>query len=153
QIRVHRTIPRFIPQVHDLNRTDVRDTLDLYEFKLTRMKLFAHEDGGLRSLTKTDTEFPLFRSHDIDLFEAKMDPFDRVLRVSLEACTGCHFRPGVHSILSRGQGVAIPENSELLPSWDLNYEADSTRWWKGRQFSWGLLQGLWNSPPTVLEQR
>jgi hypothetical protein len=148
QIRVHRTIPSFIPKGLDLGRNEARAALDVYEFKLTRMKLFARQDGGLHSLIKTDTEFPLFRSHDIDLFEENLDSINRMLRVSLEACASCHFRPGVHSILSRGrlESVAIPENSELLPSWDSNYEADGTKWWKRRQFSWGLLQGLWNSP-------
>jgi hypothetical protein len=144
QIRVHRTIPRFVPNGLDFNRNEARAALDVYEFKLSRTKLFAHQDGGLHSLTRTDTEFPLFRSHDIDLFESNFDRFDRMLRVSLEACASCHFRPGVHSILSRRDRVGIPENSELLPSWDANYEADGTKWWKGRQFSWGLLQGLWN---------
>ncbi|HEY6246957.1 MAG TPA: hypothetical protein VIX17_23595 [Pyrinomonadaceae bacterium] len=144
QIRVHRTIPTVVPNELNCNRNEARAALDVYEFKLTRTKLFAHEDGGLHSLTKTDTEFPLFGSHDIDLFEENFSRFDRMLRVSLEACASCHFRPGVHSMLSRGQRVGNPENGELLPSWNLNYETDGTRWWKGRQFSWGLLQGLWN---------
>ena len=146
QIRVHRTIPSFIPNGLDLSRNEARAALDVYEFKLTRTKLFAREDGGLHSLTKTDTEFPLFASHDIDLFEENLGSFDRMLRVSLAACASCHFRPGVHSILSRGERVSIRENSELLPSWDSNYEADGVKWWKSRQFNWGLLQGLWNSP-------
>lgn len=149
QIRVHRTIPSFNPKHLDLDRNDARTALDVYEFKLTRRKLFAGEAGGLHSLTKTDTEFPLFRSHDIDLFEKNLVPFDRLLRVSLAACASCHFAPGVYSILSRGrrEAVAIPENSELLPSWDANYEAEGTKGWKRRQFSWGLLQGLWHSQP------
>jgi succinylglutamate desuccinylase len=69
QIRVHRTIPRSIPQGLDLDNIEAHAAMDVFEFKLTRTKLFAHKDGGLRSLTRTDTEFPLFRSHDIDLFE------------------------------------------------------------------------------------
>ncbi|HEX3251186.1 MAG TPA: hypothetical protein VHS05_17255 [Pyrinomonadaceae bacterium] len=142
QIRVHRTIPRLIPNVLNLDRNEARGALDVYEFKLSRAKLFAGEAGGLHSLTKTDTEFPLFRSHDIDLFEQNLGnfPLNRMLRVSLQACASCHFQPGVHSILSRGR----PER-ELLPAWDSNYDANGIKWWKGRQFSWGLLQGLWNS--------
>jgi hypothetical protein len=147
QIRVHRTIPTSIPEALNLDRNEARAALDVYELKLSRVKLFGREAGGLHSLTKTDTEFPLFRSHDIELFEKKFDRLDRMLRVSLEACAGCHFRPGVHSVLSRGQRVAMPDNSELLPAWDANYEASNTKWWKGRQFNWGLLQGLWISPP------
>ena len=147
QIRVHRSIPALIRNVLDLDRNEARAALDVYEFKLTRMKLFAGEAGGLHSLTKTDAEFPLFRSHDIDLFEKSSGRLDqRMLRVSLEACASCHFQPGIHSVLSRGRRFANPENTELLPSWEANYQADATRWWKGRQFSWGLLQGLWISP-------
>jgi hypothetical protein len=149
QIRVHRTIPSVIPRGLNLDRNEARDALDVYEFKLSRTKLFAGENGGLRSLSKTDTEFPLFRSHGIDLFEENSGELsiNRMLRVSLEFCASCHFRPGVHSMLSRErmERVGIPENSDLLPSWDSNYEADITKGWKGRQFSWGLLQGLWNS--------
>ncbi len=154
QVRVHRTIPHSIPRGLDLDRNEARAALDVYEFKLTRTKLFAHKDGGLRSVTRSDTEFPLFRSHDIDLFEENFTPLNRMLTVSLEACASCHFRPGVHSILSRTRldGVAIPENSELLPSWDANYERDGTKSWKRRQFNWGLLQGLWNSQPAVLRR-
>ena len=155
QIRVHRTIPNTVPEAVNLGRNEARGALDVYEFKLSRTKLFAHEEGGLHSLTKTDTEFPLFGSHGIDLFEGGFGgvPLNRMLRVSLEACATCHFRPGVHSILSRDrlERIAIPENTELLPSWDSNYEADGTKWWKSRQFSWGLLQGLWNSSPAVSE--
>jgi hypothetical protein len=150
QIRVHRKIPSAIPKGLNLDRNEARDALDVFEFKLSRTKLFAHEDGGLRFLTRTDTEFPLFRSHGIDLFEENSGgfPVNRMLRVSLEFCASCHFRPGVHSILSRErlERVGHPDNSDLLPSWDSNYEADGTKVWKGKQFSWGLLQGLWNSP-------
>jgi hypothetical protein len=151
QIRVHRLIPNAIPNMVSLDRNEARDALDVYEFKLSRTKLFAHEMGGLHWLSKTDTEFPIFSSHDIDLFEVKVSdlPFERGLRVSLEACVHCHFQPGVHSMLSRGRQArsANPENGELLPAWASNYEDDATRWWKGTQFNWGLLQGLWNSQP------
>ena len=150
QIRVHRAIPIAIPNGVDLDRNEAGDALDVSEFKLSRTKLFAREHGGLHCLAKTDTEFPLFRSHGIDLFEENSGgfPVDRMLRVSLKACASCHFRPGVHSILSRErlERYEHPENSDLLPSWDSNYEADGTKAWKGKQFSWGLLQGLWNSP-------
>lgn len=117
--------------------------MDVYEFKLSRAKLFATQSGGLRALAKGDTEFPLFMSHGIDLFEETSPgfPLERELRVSLQACASCHFRPGVHSMLSRRS------NSEILMSWDLNYEAAEATGWKGRQYNWGLLQGLWNSQP------
>lgn len=136
QIRVHRTIPRKIPRGFDIDRDDASTALDLYEFKLSRPKLFAGKNGGLRSVAAGETEFPIFMSHGIDVFA---DPqLERRLRVPLRSCSGCHFRPGIHSVLSR-------KREGIVPSWDLDYEANSTKWWKGRQYNWGLLQGLWKS--------
>ena len=82
--------------------------------------------------------------HGIDLFEESSPGFslERGLRVSLKACASCHFRPGVHSMLSRRP------DSEILKSWDVNYEATQATGFKGKQYNWGLLQGLWNSQPT-----
>jgi hypothetical protein len=140
QIRVHRTIPGEIPDALNTNRNEAREALDVHEFKLSRSKLFTGESGGLRAIAAGETEFPLFQSQGIDLFEQPLVelPPERELRVSLDACSSCHFRPGVHSVLSRVPG-------DLIPSWDLNYEASETKGWKGRQYNWGLLQGLWQS--------
>jgi hypothetical protein len=134
QIRVHRTIPAEILPIHNVDRNEARMALDVFEFKFSRVKLFAGEGGGLRSVQIGEKEFALFRSHDFD-FEQ---------REPLAACAACHFRPGVHSMLSRGR-LAGTERVEVMPSWDLNYEANVTKSWKGRQYSWGLLQGLWRS--------
>lgn len=151
QIRVHRAIPSEIPNALNTDMNEARGALDVYEFKLSRAKLFANVNGGLRPVAKGEKEFPLFRSHGMDLFEENSGgfPLDRMLRVSLEACASCHFRPGIHSMLSRErpETLAFPERTVLLPSWDLNYEANGTKRWKGRQYNWGLLQGLWNSQP------
>jgi hypothetical protein len=140
QIRVHRTIPTEIPESLNTDRNEARTALDVYEFKLSRPKLFAGEGGGLRSVAAGETEFPLFQSHGIDLFERPSGSrsLERELRVVLTACSSCHFRPGIHSVLSR-------EREDIIPSWDLNYEASETKWWKRRQYNWGLLQGLWQS--------
>ena len=138
QIRVHRTIPSEIPDALNTDRNEARRALEVHEFKLSRSKLFAGESGGLRTIAAGETEFPLFQSHGIDLFEEISGPFERELRVSLSACSSCHFRPGIHSVLSRGRG-------DIIPSWDLNYDASETKWWKRRQYDWGLLQGLWQS--------
>lgn len=145
QLRVHHTIPSEIPALLHVDRNKAGDAMDVYEFKLKRTKLFANENGGLQPMTKGDTEFPLFMSHGIDLFEENSPGFslERGLRVSLRACASCHFRPGVHSMLSRRS------NSEILMSWDENYETAEATGWKGRQYNWGLLQGLWNSQPNA----
>jgi hypothetical protein len=138
QIRVHREIPNDIPGALNTSRNEARKALDVFEFKLSRPKLFADEGGGLSAVVAGEKEFALFRSHGID-FEQ---------RESLQACASCHFQPGVHSMLSRGRmEPGGMERVQLIPAWDLNYEANETKGWKGRQHNWRLLQGLWRSQP------
>ena len=72
QIRVHRAIPQVSLQALDRDRISARTSLDTYEFKLSRVKLFAGDSGGLRSVARDEKEFPLFQSHGIDLFEARI---------------------------------------------------------------------------------
>jgi hypothetical protein len=136
QIRVHRTIPAEIQPVHDIDRNAARTALDGFEFKFSRAKLFAGENGGLRAVQAGEKEFALFASHDFE-FEQ---------REPLAGCASCHFRPGVHSMLSRGRlEPGGTERVEVVPSWNLNYEAEATKRWKATQYNWGLLQGLWRS--------
>jgi hypothetical protein len=135
QIRVHHTIPSGIPAAFDIDRNKARDAMDVYEFKLSRAELFATQSGGLRALAKGDTEFPLFMSHGIDLFE---QPWPG-LRVSLQACASCHFRPGVHS-------AQPPLKFRILMSWDPQRRRRSRQpAGKGRQLSEYCTTKLWNS--------
>jgi hypothetical protein len=139
QIRVHRTIPSEVPEGLNTSRNEAQTALDVYEFKMRRPILFAHQTGGLIPVKAQETEFPLFMSHGIDLFEEVGNfPLERALRTSLSACSSCHFRPGIHSMISR-------EHGELLPAWDANYEATGTSLWKQHQYNWGLFRGLWES--------
>ncbi len=146
QIRVHRAIPNATLASLDMDRTGARAALDTYEFKLSRVKLFAGDSGGLHSVARDEKEFPLFQSHGIDLFELRGEPghIERDLRPVLSSCSSCHFRPGIHSLLSRTVG------HNIIPSWDPTYEASVTRGWKQRQYSWGLMQGLWQQQPTTV---
>ncbi|HEV2905576.1 MAG TPA: hypothetical protein VGW32_11030, partial [Pyrinomonadaceae bacterium] len=89
QIRVHRTIPKQIPDGVNLSDNPADTALDPFEFKLSRPKLFAGENGGLRAVPAGEEEFALLASHGID-FEQ---------RETLRMCATCHFRPGVHSML------------------------------------------------------
>jgi hypothetical protein len=139
QFRVHRAIPRAIEGGLNTNRNEARTALDTYEFKLSRAKLFAGDTGGLRSVLRDEKEFPLFQSHGIDLFEELKGPdqLERDLRPVLSSCASCHFRPGIHGMLSR------TVQHEVTPSWDPKHEAITVNGWKRKQYSWGLLQGLW----------
>ena len=54
-------------------------------------------------------------------------------------------------MLSRGRmEPGGMQRVEVIPAWDLNYEINETKWWKGRQYNWGLLQGLWRSQPEAI---
>jgi hypothetical protein len=150
QVRLHRTIPRDIPEAFDSGKDLARDTLAVCEFRLSRARLFAGAAGGLRAVARDEREFPLFQSHGDDLFELQTEAgesLDRHLRPVLGSCTACHFRPGIHSVLTR-----LPDmlrlrlrdvRRDLLPATDYAQEADNTAKWKLRQESWRLLRELW----------
>ena len=150
QIRVHRSIPADIPEGFSLDRDDARTALAVYEFRLSRVRLFAGEAGGLRAVARDETEFPLFQSHGIDLFESEggsFGPLERHLRPILGSCTSCHFRPGIHSLLSRMPDMlqlrVRDVRRDLSPSPDPAREANLTREWKMKRESWRLLRELW----------
>ena len=132
QIRVHRIVPREIPQTFS-GRAETRAEMDTFELKLSRPKLFAGESGGLRAVLPGEREFAHFLSHGID-WES---------RVSLTACSNCHFGAGVYSVRSRG--------GDIVPSSDPNHEANETKSWKVSRYDWGLLQGLRQAQPGTLK--
>jgi hypothetical protein len=150
QVRVHRTIPVEIPAGFDTDRNEARASLDVYEFRLSRAKLFSGDSGGLRAVAPAEKEFPLFQSHGTDLFdiqEAGRESIERQLRPVLGSCSSCHFRPGIHSVLSRTPDITLLRvrdvRRNLIHSSDPAYESNITREWKQTQVSWRLLRELW----------
>ena len=150
QIRVHRAVPGEIPVGFSLDRDDARAALAVYELRLSRERLFAGEAGGLRAVARDEREFPLFQSHGIDLFESEggaSGSLERHLRPVLGSCTSCHFRPGIHSVLSRMPDIVQLRvrdvRRDISPAPDPAREARLTRDWKMRQASWRLLRELW----------
>jgi len=148
QIRVHRIIPPGIPKGLDTDSNVARSSLDVNEFKLSRTKLFAGESGGLRLVAPDEKEFPLFQSHGIDLFEEiAWEPIERNLRPVLGSCASCHFRPGVHSVLSRIPSIVLLRvrdvRRNLIPVMNSEYETRSALEWKQSQDSWRRLRELW----------
>jgi hypothetical protein len=149
QIRLHRALPRDIPDAFDGSRNPARDALAVCEFRLSRARLFAGEAGGLRAVTRDEEEFPQFQSHGLDPFESRggREPVERHRRPVLGSCVACHFRPGIHSVLSRQPDIfqlrLRDVRRELLPAPTYEHEANFTKAWKMRQESWRLLRGLW----------
>ena len=150
QVRVHRATPAEIPEAFGLRRDEARAALAVFEFRLSRELLFAGEAGGLRAVARGETEFPLFQSHGLDLFESEggsPGTPGQHLRPVLGSCTQCHFRPGIHSVLSRVPDVARLRvrdvRRDLAPAPDPAREAELTRVWKMTRESWRLLRELW----------
>jgi hypothetical protein len=75
------------------------------------------------------------------------ESFERRLRPVLATCSACHFRPGIHSVLSREPDLfqlrLRDVRRDLVPAADDAREADLTKRWKLRQESWRLLRELW----------
>ena len=146
QIRVHRAISKTIPLGVDLSSNPERDSQDFFEFKLSRVKLFALDTGGLRALARDEKEFLLFMSHGIDPFDRlkENEPMERHRITTLRFCVNCHYRPGIHSMtsLSGLRGA----RAELIAS-NPNSETSVTVGWNQEKYNWGLLQGLWRASP------
>jgi hypothetical protein len=146
QIRVHRAISRTIPLGVDISSNEEPASQDFYEFKLSRVKLFAGDSGGLRALARDEKEFLLFGSHGDDPFDLlkENESMERHRVTTLRFCVNCHYRPGIHSMMSLvGQ---MGEQADLIAS-DLNQETNVTLEWKQAKSQWKSLQELWRASP------
>jgi hypothetical protein len=148
QIRVHRAIPTTIPEGVDLDSNEALSAMNVFDFRLSRARVFADGAGGLRAVAQDEKEFRTFHSHGFDPFDPRPDttPIERHMSHVLNSCALCHFRPGIHSVLSRG-GFTRPR--ALAVAWSEDYEADATMGWKQGRYDWGLLRGLWELQPTA----
>jgi hypothetical protein len=145
QIRVHRAIPTTIPEGLDLDSNEALSAMNVFEFKLSRARIFASIAAGLRAVAQDEKEFRTFQTHGIDPFDPRdTTPIERHMSNVLNSCALCHFRPGVHSMLSRG-GFTRPR--ALAVAWSEDYEGDATMGWKQGRYDWGLLRGLWELQP------
>jgi hypothetical protein len=153
QVRVHRLIPSEIPDAVRIDKNEASAALDVCEFRLSRAQLFGGEAGGLRAVARDEKEFPVFMTQGVDLFDApaSFSPLEQHLRPVLSSCSECHFRPGVHSVLSREPDITLLRvrdvRRDLTPSPDPLHEAASAADWKRGQRSWRRLQELWQTLP------
>ena len=142
ELRIYAAVPPGIA----INPDQARQTQHVSKFVLSRAKLFAGADGGLRAMGRDEKEFPIFMSHGVDWFEIQgAGPTERFQQQALKACGNCHSAPGIHSLLSYSRRrlssneINPPRIVETTP----RNEASNTLYWKARQFDWGLLRGLW----------
>jgi hypothetical protein len=119
---------------------------DVYEFQLSRKKLFAGDAGGLFS-PESDFLFVQFQSMGVDAIEQADDLHDSGARelqqLVRNSCSNCHVAPGIFSLRSfqasfpaQGYGRAQLAKSQLkdVASKTIDRKLD--------QRSWGLLEGL-----------
>jgi hypothetical protein len=156
QLRVFRAIhQRASPE----DRRDAPSDQAFFEFIRSRALLFAGKTVGLRPLGAGDKDFQTqFQVHPFDVFEAKdsvpteRDPtaFERTMTPTVQECLGCHDRPGIFSFRSYTGGL-YPRGQYYLPDLQPGDSAVSegklSALNKRQQYSWGLLQGLWEDQP------
>jgi hypothetical protein len=150
QLRVYRVI--------DGARADDRrpadpGSQDVYEFTRSRALLFAGKAGGLRPLGRNDRDFRTqLLVLPADEFELQdTSPFgEGRMGQPLQSCLGCHDRPGIYSFRSY-TGGEYPRGPYYLPDLQQGHSADEqgrlSALRKREQYSWGLLQGLWEDQP------
>jgi hypothetical protein len=152
QIRVYRAIPRLMPERTRRSRTYGEQ--DVYEILRSRGLLFAQKHGGLRPPGLADKDFRTqLMVHSFDPFELPPDdaPFERRMSQTNLTCIGCHDQAGIYSVQSYVRSVSRARGQYYLPVLQENENADwqgeLTGWLKRREYSWGLLQGLWEAQP------
>jgi hypothetical protein len=126
QIRVYRKV--------DASQKFESDGQDFYEFTLRRTKLFDKRSVSLLPLNRDESAISTFMTHGND--------FGGVVR-PLQLCSACHFGEGIHSVLS----YKFPNINSIGNYSPIEIEAElkSILQWKLRQYSWGLMEGLWLS--------
>jgi len=137
---------RKVPGPHDVRAERDGQDQDVYEFQLSRKKLFAGEAGGLFS-PESDFLFVQFQSKGVDAFEQADELHNSGTRelqqLVRNSCSNCHVASGIFSLRSfqasfpaQGYGRAQLAQSQLKDA------ASKTVYRKQDQRSWGLLQGL-----------
>ena len=118
-----------------------------FEFQMNRRR-----NSGLREVAEHEKDFMFvhFMGMGIDPFEWKSNepqvPDSSTFKGTvLESCRTCHAAPGIYSVTVYA-GLFHPRSIDppQLFNFDANREMDASINWKREQYSWGLLQGLWN---------
>ena len=112
-------------------------------------------NSALREIAKDENDFLSvhFMGMGIDPFELKSNepqvPDSSTFKSTvLQSCRTCHGGRGIYSVnVYAGIFAGLFRHSIEPPqlfSLDTKRETDAAIDWKREQYSWGLLQGLWN---------
>ena len=138
QLRVYREVPKGDP-AHPEGFDELAGKQDFHEFRMTRKDLFVGTAGGLHAVGPRDEEvLPLLNPHAEDPFEEDPPIRPGTFR-TLAKCSGCHSRPGIHSVEAYRRSVV---QSAHLRADDRGQQERAALLRKWENYSWGLLQGL-----------
>jgi hypothetical protein len=133
--------------VMESNRPVYTYPMSFFEFRMQRT-----HNASLRAVTSDEKDFVQFDSGGHDPFEenffgAQNESFDPATaqRKVLKDCTGCHQSAGIYSVNSYVH-LFSPHYTDPPKFFSANPDTSikAAINWKQKQFSWGLLQGLWN---------
>jgi len=141
QFRVYREIPRGDP-AHPEGFDDLEGKQDFSEFRFTRRDLFSGKAGGLHAVGPREEEINfLVPPQPDDPFEERPPVRPGATRI-LGVCSGCHRRPGIHSVEAYRRGFVPLPRPPLLGEYDRAQQEHAALLRKWENYSWGLLQGL-----------
>jgi hypothetical protein len=139
QMRLHKTVPPdpFTPGEQEN-----------FEFRLSRNLLFAGKTGGLRQVTATETEFPIFSTKGNDPFEHSSHQEDLRALPILSRCGSCHEASGIYAVRSYANElvrlevgpIETPGLFEATPAELIQGAIEIDRL---TRHDLGLLQGMW----------
>jgi hypothetical protein len=120
---------------------------DFFEFRMSRLKLFAARNGGLVAVGPDETEFATFATHGIEAFETRIHLDER--GVVLARCRACHSDSGIHSVQSRVRwmnGTSLDRLAKGQTDSAITWETRVTITRKEQQSDFKLLRKLWGAP-------
>ncbi|MGC2662000.1 MAG: hypothetical protein WA324_28905, partial [Bryobacteraceae bacterium] len=88
------------PDIID-GRSPAREEQDVFEIRLSQVRSFPGNTGGLRAVDPGETEFATFQTHGMDAFEFAAERHEPAKgSVILNRCVACHSQPGILSLQS-----------------------------------------------------
>jgi hypothetical protein len=133
---------------HGIESADYIPRQKFFEFHMDR-----RQKGGLREIAPDEKGFLFgpFRFWRFDPFEytssGSPTPDASASESTILNCRTCHSGPGIYSVTVYS-GSLQPRDARAgtpqLFETDASHQMTAAIEWKQQQYSWGLLQGLWN---------
>ncbi|MGH7149186.1 MAG: hypothetical protein ACREIU_00735, partial [Planctomycetota bacterium] len=129
---------------------------EVFEFDLSRERLFAGVTGGLQAVGREEKVFARFGTHGNDPLERPFYPGQERGFPVLQRCGNCHAQPGIYSVnsftlISTGPGMIFQAEPRVLPRslqpTERRFQDAQAVALKRERASLGYLLGLWTALP------